>query len=328
MGLLIWSNASLPPPAERLLREVTAGHDLYEAPSLAASNLVSGPIDASLQGAEVIFGQPDPNVVAVAPKLSWIHLTSAGYTRYDDESFRQAMVARGIRLTTSSTVYAGPCAEHVLAMMLGISRQLPVALETQRTSRAWPMSELRAACRLLAGQQVVMLGFGAIARRLCELLSPFAVEITAFRRNVRAVGPPGVTFVDERGLEAALGRADHVVDLLPDSAPTLSFVNAARLGMMKPGAHFYNVGRGNTVDQSALIEALETERLASAYLDVTTPEPLPVDHPLWAAPRCYITPHIAGGHHDEAERLVRHFGDNLAAFVDGRPLRDQVIGPI
>ena len=88
---------------------------------------------------------------------------------------------------------------------------------------------------------------------------------------------------------------------------------------------FYNIGRGTTVDQSALLDALHTGKLSAAYLDVTNPEPLPPDHPLWSAPNCYITPHTAGGHHDEFERLARHFIDNLRRFERGEELVDRIV---
>jgi phosphoglycerate dehydrogenase-like enzyme len=95
---------------------------------------------------------------------------------------------------------------------------------------------------------------------------------------------------------------------------------------MKPGAVFYNVGRGTTVNQAALIAALESGQVGAAYLDVTEPEPLPPDHPLWAAPNCFITPHVAGGHQDEDAHLVRHFVSNLRRFEAGEPLVDVVMG--
>lgn len=319
----IWSNAALPPRAESLLRETLAAHELVFA-SRPVDNLATSAADASIASAEIVFGQPDPAAALRAPKLRWIHLTSAGYTRYDTDAFRDEMAQRGIRLTTSSSVYAEPCAQHLLAMILAIGRQLPASLDTQRTTRAWPMAERRADCRLLGRQRVLLLGFGAIARRLCALLEPFGTSITAFRRH--AAEPGRVRFVHEDELAAALAAADHVVDVLPESASTRQFMNAARLGLMKPGACFYNVGRGDTVEQTALLHALTSGRLGAAYLDVTSPEPLPPEHPLWSAPRCFITPHIAGGHDDEAERLVRHFADNLEAFLQARPLRDRVMG--
>jgi phosphoglycerate dehydrogenase-like enzyme len=94
---------------------------------------------------------------------------------------------------------------------------------------------------------------------------------------------------------------------------------------MKPGARFYNIGRGTTVDQGALVHALESGLLGGAYLDVTDPEPLPEDHPLWSVPNCFITPHSAGGRGTERLELVRHFVANLARYAAGEPLLDRII---
>jgi phosphoglycerate dehydrogenase-like enzyme len=94
---------------------------------------------------------------------------------------------------------------------------------------------------------------------------------------------------------------------------------------MKPTAIFYNLGRGDTVDQAALIAALSTNRLRAAYLDVTNPEPPPPDSPLWHLPNCHITPHTAGGHADEFQRLAAHFLANLRRYDEGQKLLDQVI---
>jgi phosphoglycerate dehydrogenase-like enzyme len=94
---------------------------------------------------------------------------------------------------------------------------------------------------------------------------------------------------------------------------------------LQPGSVFYNIGRGTTVDQNALREALRSGRLQAAWLDVTDPEPLPEDHPLWREPNCFITPHVAGGQRDEVKTLVRHFVDNFQRFVRGTPLFDRVM---
>ena len=122
---------------------------------------------------------------------------------------------------------------------------------------------------------------------------------------------------------ARLAEADHVIDLLPGIASTAGYFTAQRFATFKPGAIFYNVGRGTTVDQTALLEALSSGRLEAALLDVTDPEPLPPDHPLWQAPNCIITPHTAGGHHDEGDRLVDHFITNLARYERGEPVKDR-----
>jgi phosphoglycerate dehydrogenase-like enzyme len=126
-------------------------------------------------------------------------------------------------------------------------------------------------------------------------------------------------------LQSALVSADHVISILPDNAESVRFISSERLGWMKPGAIFYNIARGTTVDQEALLESLRSGHLGAAWLDVTDPEPLPDDHPLWDAPNCYITPHTAGGHGNESETLVRHFLNNLELYLGGLPLNDRII---
>lgn len=115
------------------------------------------------------------------------------------------------------------------------------------------------------------------------------------------------------------------MNILPDSADTRNFFGRERLSKVKLGAVFYNIGRGVTVDQAALNDALCSGHLAAAWLDVTEPEPLPDPHPLWSAPNCFITPHTAGGHTNETGTLVEHFLANLDRFVRGEPLRDRVM---
>lgn len=319
----IWTNAKFGDAPRAALLEGVKPHRLIFSQQLSASNLVKAAPDPTLQEADIAFGQPDPALALQCPRLRWIHLTAAGYTRYDDAAFRQAFGGRGSVLTNSSLVYNEPCAEHVLAFMLAQARQLPQSLESQRTDRAWPTLERRAVMSLLTAQNVVLLGFGAIGRRLAELLAPFGCKITAVRR--RPAGDENVTVVTEDKLTEALATADHVVNILPDNPATQRFVDAARLAATKPGAIFYNVGRGTTVDQDALLAALQSGHLGAAYLDVTEPEPLPPEHPLWSAPNCYITPHSAGGHRTEPLRLVRHFLENLRRFEKGEPLEDRVI---
>jgi phosphoglycerate dehydrogenase-like enzyme len=157
---------------------------------------------------------------------------------------------------------------------------------------------------------------------LAELLAPFRARVIAFRRQQRGGG--GVEVIDEASLPAALREADHVVDILPLNADTQGFMNAERLSHLRPGATFYNIGRGDTVDQPALIAELRSGRI-HAYLDVTTPEPLPADHELWTLPGCHITPHAAGGGTGEERRQIEHFLSNLARFEKGEPLVNRVI---
>ena len=323
MSLTIWCNTKFNPAATRLLAEGTKAHRLVVSANASADVLVAGRADPLLAQADVAFGQPDVSQCLDSPRLRWVEVITAGYTRFDTPEFREAFRARGAAFTNASGVFADPCAQHVLAMMLALGRSLLASHRDQLTDHSWHYTERRYESRLLTGQTVVLLGFGAIGRRLAELLAPFGVKLYAVRRSVRS--EVGVHVIPEEKISAVLPLADHVVNILPDNDSTRNYVTARRLACCKPGARFYNVGRGTTVDQSALLEALQSGRLGAAYLDVFDPEPLPPSHPLWTAPNCHITPHTAGGRADQDEAIVRHFLANLAAFEARQTMTDRVI---
>lgn len=323
MSLTIWCNAKFNESDTQLLVEGTRAHRLIFSASASASVLQRGQPDPELAVADVAFGQPDEGQCLASPRLKWVEVTSAGYTRYDTPEFRETFRARGAAFTNVSDVFADPCAQHVLAMMLALGRQLLPSFRDQLTTRGWEYTDRRYQSRLLTGQNVLLLGYGAIGRRLVELLAPFQMQVTAVRRQTRS--ERGVRIIPEESLSTALAAADHVVNILPDNASTRNFINARRLACFKPGARFYNVGRGTTVDERALLEALRSGRIGEAYLDVFETEPLPPDHVLWTLPNCFITPHTAGGRHDQDTAIVRHFLRNLAAFEAGGEMVDRVV---
>jgi phosphoglycerate dehydrogenase-like enzyme len=323
MALTIWCNGKFDDAATRLLHEGTQAHRLIVSVRSQASVLAAGESDPKLAEADVAFGQPTVDDCLWSPRLRWVEVSTAGYTRYDTETFRENFQTRGAVFTNASGVFAESCAQHLLAMMLALSRQLLPSYRDQLQDHSWHHTERRYHSRHLTGQTVLLLGYGAIGRRLAELLAPFRCTIYAVRRQTRS--ELGVRVVPVDDLTRVLPLADHVVNILPENDATLNFVNARRLACLQPGARFYNAGRGTTVDQQALLHALQFGRLASAYLDVMEPEPLPPDHPLWTAPNCYITPHTGGGRHDQDEALVRHFLTNLEAFMRGGPMTDRVI---
>lgn len=325
MSLTVWTNHELQPEARAILVAGLAetGCQLVESASSSRSVLMAGASDPALAAADIAYGQPLPEDVMRSSRLKWLALSTAGYTRYDRKDFRDVMQQRGTPVTNASAVFADPCAQQMLAGMLALARNLPVQLRNQDGPREWRYLEDRYTATVLTGQTVLLLGFGAIGRRLAELLAPFGGKVTAFRRLAR--GDEGVAIVTETGLAAALGAADQVVNLLPDSTATREFMTAARFAQMKRGARFYNIGRGSTVDQPALIAALASGQVGGAYLDVMEPEPLPPAHPLWQAPNCFITCHLGGGTGDQDEKLIRHFLENLRRFTVGEPLVDQII---
>lgn len=320
-GLTIWANPFLTPSAEELLVRSTASHKLIIAQK-PQHVLDVGTLDPRLLQAEIVFGQPDPAAIVQSEKLLWVHLSSAGYARYDSVEIRSAIKKRSALMTNSSSVFDEPCAEHLMAWLLADARQFYPSYDNQRGLRGWPQNDLRENTRLLADETFFIVGYGAIGRRLTELLAPYAVRVIGYRRtpqpgsDLRIVGPAD--------LASTLAESDHVINILPESTQTRWFFNAERLGQIKAKARYYSIGRGTTTDQDALAANLKSGHLTAAYLDVTDPEPLPPDNLLWSIPNCYITPHTGGGHFNESDRIITHFAENLRRYEQGQELINRV----
>jgi phosphoglycerate dehydrogenase-like enzyme len=320
-GFSIWTNLRFSDEAERYLIRETKDHQLTILPP-GGDVLQVGTIDQRLRESDIAFGQPNPGDLQASSRLRWVHISSAGFTRYDTPELRAGFSERQVILTNSSAVFSEPCAQHALGWLLAEARQFYPAFRTQLTDRAWRQNEIRSRCHLLGEQTILIVGFGSIGHRLAELLRPFGAAVFGYRRNpapdqfAEVIGP-------ER-LNAVLAASDHVVNVLPESSHSLHFFDATRFQSMKTGSCYYAIGRGTTTDQPALVGALSSGHLAAVYLDVTDPEPLPPDHELWGLPNCYITPHSSGGHENEPLRLVKHFVENLRRFEAGKPLVDRV----
>jgi phosphoglycerate dehydrogenase-like enzyme len=319
--LTVWCNLPLPEAALGALATGLAPHRLVRAIETPEYNQPLGRPDRLLPEADIAFGQPEVDQCVASTRLLWVHLTSAGYTTFASADVRAALIEHSVPVTTSSAVYAEPCAQHALAFMLAEARQLPRSLRDQFDRHGWDTTATRAGSFLLEGKTVLLVGYGAIATRLAELLAAFRVKVIGFRRTPRGGEAIEVHPVDKLG--AWLPHADFVVNLLPAHSDTVEFFDTTKFATMKTGAVFINVGRGATVDQAALLASLRGD-LRAAYLDVMSPEPLPPQHPLWTQRNCIITPHVGGGHGDEYDRLVTHFLANFQRFVHGHPLSSRV----
>lgn len=319
----IFSDPKLDAEVFEVLKNGLAPHRLILPEKVASSVLAAGEPDPAFGEADIAFGQPLIESINASEKLKWIHLSTAGFTRYDTADFRAYAKAKGLVVTNSSSVYAEACAEHVFAFMLAQSRRLPASLRLRVPNGHPEWTALRDSYQPLRGQQVLILGFGGIATRLVKMLEPFGMDVVAMRRSPR--GDEGVRVVTPENLSGVLATADHVINILPDNPESAAFFNADRFAAMKSGAVFYNIGRGTTVDQGDLFKALKFGDLQAAWLDVTVPEPLPEGHPLWTLENCYITPHTAGGHRNESLTLVKHFLGNFERFLKGEPLVDRVM---
>ena len=319
----IYVDLAMPPEALEALQAGTSGHELLLSRTPAASVLARPGADPHFDSANIAFGQPDTRAIAASSWIKWIHVSSSGITRYDNPQFRALVAERKLIVTNSASVYFEACAVHALSFLLAQARNLPLALKTRTPNGSPVWNELRNSSSTLRGETVLILGYGAIGNRLAELLRPFGANVIAHRRQPR--GDETVPVVSGRDLAPVLGRAQHVVNILPDSPETRHFFDATRFASMSPGAVFYNIGRGTTVNQDALRDALRLGSLRAAWLDVTDPEPLPEGHPLLQEPNCFITPHVAGGQHAEVKALVQHFVGNLKRFERGEPLADRVM---
>ena len=320
--LNIWINQPFPDAVREHLVAAAAPNILTFAKKPIANVLAAGTPDADAHAADALYGQPDPVDILAAKSARWVQLTSAGYTRYDDLVFLKALRDRGTAFCNASSVYDEPCAQHVMAFLLSLARSLPQATLDQPTGQ-WNQAAIRRNSFLLRRQKTLLVGYGAIGQRLAELLKPYDLHLLAFRRTVR--GDEIVRTLETTELDTHLPTAQIVINMLPSSAGTRGLFNADRLAMLPDGAIYISIGRGDTTDQDALLAALTKGRLAHAYLDVTTPEPLPPEHPLWNAPNVHITPHTAGGTIDEPMRQADHFLENLRRFTRGEAMLDRIV---
>jgi phosphoglycerate dehydrogenase-like enzyme len=313
----VWTNVVLSASEEAWLRQQIEPFELV-IDSSGVNNLTAGAGDPRAQEAAILFGQPAVEDLLASNATKLMHITSAGYTRYDTPEILNFLKQRNIAFANSSSVYDSPCAEHALAFILAHNRRLGPSLH----AGTWTYQELRPQTRILEGQNILIVGYGAIGERLAELLEPFRCTVRGLRREPKGVERIPCYRISE--LSSQLGWADHVVNILPLNASTDRMFGAEQFLSMKPGATFVNIGRGDTVDQDALLTALDTG-LGAALLDVVSPEPLPETHPLWSAPKCWITPHIAGGLQEESQCLLDHFVANFKRFLANEPLVDRIV---
>ncbi len=274
---------------------------------------------AALEGADVLFawsGGRDllrPAWVS-AGSLRWIQAASAGV----DGLLFPELVASDVVLTNARGVFDRPIAEHVVGLLLLFAKDLRGVLERQRR-REWRPRDTET----LEGKRLLVVGVGSIGRAIARTAKTFGMVVRGVGRTTRPDAVFGTVMgVDE--LHDALGWADVVVDALPATPATHHLFDAEAFAAMNPWARFVNVGRGSTVDEAALVEALRSGRIAAAALDVFETEPLPETSPLWELPNVVITPHVAGDVAGWREAVVEVFVENLERYLTGEPLRNVV----
>jgi phosphoglycerate dehydrogenase-like enzyme len=254
------------------------------------------------------------NVIPRAPRLRWIQSISAGV---EDLAFPE-LRAHGVVLTNAAGVYDPGLAESVLGFLLAFSARI---LEDARLSSGdWPSERIA----LLRGTTVLIVGAGSIGTETGRLLRSVGLRVRGVARTARPADDVFESIVGPDALEAELAVADHVVNVLPTTPATSRTFGSPQFAAMKPTALFVNIGRGATVDEPALIQALRGGGIAGAGLDVFEEEPLPAENPLWRMPNVLVSPHRAGDHQGWESDVVALFVDNLRRSIAGEPLRNIV----
>jgi phosphoglycerate dehydrogenase-like enzyme len=278
--------------------------DLQEATALA-------------QHADAVLGLCSAEVLAAGPGIRWVQAFSAGVERCVSIP---ALRERGILLTNMQRVAGPVMAEHVLAMMLAYARGLHFYVPERMAAR-WTR-DLPAPGRMmtLEGKTVLVVGLGGIGVEVARRANALGMRVVATRASGRD-GPPFVSYV---GLPDELGRlaaeADFVVNTAPLTPATQGMFDAKFFAAVKPGAFFVNVGRGQSVVQAELIAALRSGRLGGAGLDVTDPEPLPADSPLWQMSNVILTPHISAQSDVDDNVRIAVAVENLRRYVAGEKM--------
>jgi phosphoglycerate dehydrogenase-like enzyme len=311
------------------IREAAPGAKIV---NLSVEGLADGPVDdveVLLRG--WLSSDAFDRLLAHAPKLRWVHSATSGVER----ALTPTALARGVVVTNARGVFSRPIAEHVLLMILALSRRLPQLLELQR-ERTWQPLEGRELRDLTVG----IVGYGSLGRAVASLLTAFGARVIAMKRRPEASDEPGAAPADgEDGfplvahldrvlgpgdLHELLAESDVVVLAAPLTAETESMIDEQALAAMKRESWLINVARGRLIDEGALIRALREGRIGGAALDVFREEPLGPVSPLWDVPNLVVTPHTAWSSARVLDRSVDLFCDNLRRFRGGEPLRNVV----
>lgn len=269
-------------------------------------------IDVAVFSADLWTEGRGPSFMKVAlqaPALQWLHMFSAGLDDPVFDQFRE----RGVKVTHSAGSSATPIAHTVMMQLVAMcrnGRQLAVA----QSNRDW----LDVDVVDVEGRTVGIIGFGAIGAEVARLAAAFGMHPIGMRRSPRGDEPCPVWATDR--LHELLRIADDIVLCAPLNESTNGMIGAAELALLRPGTHLVNVGRGQLIDEPALVDALTTGRLAAAALDVFAVEPLPIDSPLWTLPNVIVTPHTAGATPLAAERAAEVFLRNLTRWAQGEQL--------
>lgn len=250
--------------------------------------------------------------IARATNLKWLNSIYAGV----DGMPLDLLTQREVTFTNGVGINAITIAEYVVMGMLTVAKGYRDVIRAQER-REW-LQDSPGKVELF-GSKALIIGYGAIGSLVEERLKAFNVDVTVVRRT------PAPNTLSPDQWRARLGQFDWVILAVPATAETDKMIGAAELAAMKPSATLINIARGSVIDQDALVAALSSKVIGAAFLDVTDPEPLPADHPLWALDNAHITMHLSGRAQDKMfVRSAERFLENLSRYRAGEALHHQV----
>ncbi len=279
---------------------------------------IEGVTDGELEEAEVIIGNVPAGRLGVCSELKWLQLNSAGADGY----VLPGVLKEGVILTNATGAYHKSVAEHMFALMLMLQKKLHLYRDAQRRHEWGDEGEIVSP----ADCKVLIVGLGDIGLHFARLTKALGGYVIGVKRRESPCPDCADELYTSEKLKELLPLADVVVSFLPGMKANRHIYTEESFRLMKKTAVFLNGGRGNAVDTSVLYNALKNGEIAAAGLDVTEPEPLPADDPLWELPNVMITPHVSGGYHlaETFERIVDIAAENLKAYIRGGELRNIV----
>lgn len=267
--------------------------------------------------ADAIFGTISPELIKAGKNLKWVQTYSAGVENVRSDELLSSKI-----ILTNAKIIQGPnIADHALALLLTLTRQIDRAVIHRQTG-TWQANEYKPI--ELRGKTAVIIGVGGIG-------SQIAVRAGGFGMRILGVDPKDIPYIREiekvvppDRLDTVIPEADVVFISAPDSPGSRGMFGKRQFELMKKGAYFITVSRGRLYDTDALVETLKASKLAGVGLDVTNPEPLPAEHPLWKFSNVIITPHVAGQSDQVQKRRVELLKENIKRFVAGEPMLNVV----
>jgi phosphoglycerate dehydrogenase-like enzyme len=261
------------------------------------------------------------NELDAAPNLKWVHTSAVAV----ETLCLNELFARGIVVSNTRGVQAVPIAEHVMAAVLALAKQLPFALQNQFAAR-WAQNEFvgERLPWLLKGRTLGVIGVGTIGSEIAQRARAFGMDVIAMRRRVGAPIDGIERIFGPEQLYQFLSRCQVLVIAAPLTPQTLSLLGAAQFGQLPKGAIVINVGRARIIDTDALVDALKSGHLGGAALDVFPQEPLPPEHALWKTPNVILTPHTSGFRRGHWEEVIDTFAENIERFQRGEPLKHRI----